>query len=687
MPADIDEQRLLRAFLEEAEELLEKLNHSLLGLEKDTTNPRLINEIFRLTHSLKSESALLGFSRLGELAHRLEDVFDRIRAGGLSLTRPLMDAVFSAADLVHEMIARISAGQSDADLDTAAVALELASLVEPSSAHGQLSDKAGQEHLGHSAGEAEDGVEPVLGDFQRSQVLEALDRGEEVYRLSCRLSEEAQVKYPRAYLVINKLETIANVIATAPDMRSPADDCQYGRFVVLFSTNLDQEAIRKACAVDLIESIELTALEREAIDQVIAVPADRLRGGRRPAGDLNGPHRGRIEIASVRVDTKKLNEIWQLVGELTIYKAQLSKLHETVAQQQSSESIRGEIERATDSLDRIASQMQRAIMETRMVPIAVLFNKFPRLVRDLSRKLGKNVELEILGQDTEIDRTIVEALSDPLTHIIRNSLDHGVELPEQRSRAGKPEAGRISISACQRGGKIVIEVVDDGQGLDVEKIRHKAGAELSDEEVIQFIFSPGFSTKDDVTDLSGRGVGMDVVATRIRDDLKGEVEVRSERGRGTLIRIVLPLTLTILHSLIIAVGRHRYAIPVQDIDETIRVADSEIRNVDGTELYSYAGRDIPLVRLDSMLHDRTRSGGRRGGEYTGVVIRQAQGRVCLLVDELVDEEDVVIKPISELLNYHRLFSGVSVLGDGRILFILDTARIMELVGSGNLDGG
>jgi two-component system chemotaxis sensor kinase CheA len=335
-------------------------------------------------------------------------------------------------------------------------------------------------------------------------------------------------------------------------------------------------------------------------------------------------------------------------------------------------------------------------METRMVPIAVLFKKFPRLVRDLTRKLGKAAELEIVGETTEIDRTIVEALSDPLTHVVRNSLDHGLEPPEERRLRGKPEVGRIRISAQQQGGKIVIEVQDDGRGLDLERIRQKAGLspEASEAELIQVVFRPGFSTKDDVTDLSGRGVGMDVVATRIRDDLKGDVELRSEPGGGTLIRFLLPLTLTILHSLIVRCERYLYAIPIRDIEETVRVAQEERHFTPGGAAYSYQGQKIPLVALPELLQKGEPAKGRQRTEglaaaasvsqgTAGVVLRQKQRRVCLTVDELVEEQDVVIKPISELLNPRRLFSGTSVLGDGTVLFILDTGRIVD-IGS---DGG
>jgi two-component system chemotaxis sensor kinase CheA len=678
--AGLDDKKLLRAFLEEAEELLEKLNDNLLELEKDAGNPDSINEVFRLTHSLKSESALLGLTRLSELAHRLEDVFDRIRGENLTLSRPLMDAIFSASDLIHEIISRISAGGTDTQIDTQAVL-------------GELKQLAGLERAGQSqhpveasaaAGAAADREELVLQPFHRLQISEALDRGEKLYLLNLKVSEEAEIKYPRAYLVFNNLELITNVIQTVPNMTVAQDDRLYERLVILLSSELPEHKILAACGVDLIEDPELEVLNRGRIDELLR---RRDQGGLAPIRSSRSAGSSRIESTSVRVDTDKLNEIWQLVGELTIYKAQLAQLHDRLARRRENESVKGEMERASDSLERITAEMQQAIMGTRMVPIAVLFNKFPRLVRDLSRKLGKNVELEIQGKDTEIDRTIVEVLSDPVTHIIRNSLDHGLEDPEERKKANKPEVGRISISAQQQGGKIVIEVSDDGRGLDVGKIRKKAGigSDISDEEAVQYIFSPGFSTKEDVTDLSGRGVGMDVVATRIREDLKGEVEVRSESGGGTMIRILLPLTLTILHSLVISCAGYYYAIPVQDIKETVKVTEQNISIEGENEYYDYEGQKIALLRLDSVLLGPSVESNSKGQENNGVVVEQRRGSVCILVDDLVEEEDLVIKPISDLLNHRRLFSGVTVLGDGRIIFILDTARIIEIIESGGFD--
>lgn len=686
------ENKFLRAFLEEAEELLEKLNSSLLELEKDRSNTELVHEIFRLTHSLKSESALLGCTNLSELAHRLEDVFENIRNGNILLSKPLMDIIYSGSDLIHEMVARISRGESDRSIETHTLIAELERFVAYKGSF--LTDETG------------DVAELQLSDFELFQAQEAQDREDRLYQLNFHIDADASMKYPRAYLVFNRLEMLANVIKTEPEMVEPLENDElYSRVSIFFSTDIGDDKILKTCEVDQIKKVELKPVEYSSL----------LSRERKSPGEINLPgepdievKRGRIEKASIRVETRKLNDLWLLVGDLINCKAHLSLIYEN--QRLNREQLKGELETVADSLERITEGMQQAMMETRMVPISVLFNKFTRLVRDLSRKLAKVVDLEIYGKETEIDRSIIEVLSDPLTHIIRNALDHGIESSEERLREGKSERGTIMISAQQQGGKIVIEIDDDGRGLDIEKIRKRADAEkgMSDEEVIDLIFTPGFSTRDTVTDLSGRGVGMDVVATRIKEELKGDVIVKSEKGMGTKITILLPLTLTILHSLVIRSGQHYYAIPIRDIDETIKVAAAKIQISRHGEIYIYSDGEITLLRLETLLSpgDPFPGGGsitpstyrpskeafkigrgllrkieaissQKSEEHNGVIINQKGRKVCLLVDELVEEEDVVIKPIADILNFRNLFSGVSVLGDGRILFILDTARIVE----------
>ena len=384
------------------------------------------------------------------------------------------------------------------------------------------------------------------------------------------------------------------------------------------------------------------------------------------------------EKTSIRVDTRKLDDLWSLIAELVLHKSHIARLSEAIGRGADVHTVREELVESFDSLDKISGGMQQAMMDTRMIPISVIFSKFPRLVRDLSRKLGKPVELVLAGEDTEIDRSVVEALSDPLTHIIRNSLDHGLEFPEERVRQGKAEKGRVNIAARRQGGTIVIELSDDGRGMDTKRIREKAiargiaGAQsFSEAQLLDLVFLPGFSTKDVVTDLSGRGVGMDVVATRIRGDLKGDVSLRSEQGRGTRVTLMLPLTLTIVNALLVRGETQLYAIPLTDVDSTAKVPAEDITGEPGHESSSWMGEEIPLFSLGALFG----TGRPKAEEHFAAVLRQGERKAFLVVDELIEEREVVIKPVDDLLNSQRLFSGVSVLEDGRLVFILDTSFI------------
>ncbi len=343
-----------------------------------------------------------------------------------------------------------------------------------------------------------------------------------------------------------------------------------------------------------------------------------------------------------------------------LHKSRIGDLSDKLGRARSVQQVREELSESFESLDKISSGMQQAMMDTRMIPISIIFGKFPRLVRDLSRKLGKPVELTLSGEETQIDRSVVEALSDPLTHIIRNAIDHGLEFPEERVQRGKPEKGRVSVSARRQGGNIVIELADDGKGLDTQRIRQKAiargmpGAEgFTEQQLLDLVFLPGFSTKDEVTDISGRGVGLDVVATRIKGELKGDVLLRSEPSKGTHITLVLPLTLTIVNALLVRGAAQLYAIPLSDVDATAKILPVDIVTESGKDRCLWNEEPLPVFSLATLF------GGRRprSEEYFAVVLRHGDRRAYLIVDELIQEREIVIKPVDDLLNRHRLFAG------------------------------
>ena len=399
-----------------------------------------------------------------------------------------------------------------------------------------------------------------------------------------------------------------------------------------------------------------------------------------PPGSAAGmpPGAAAIEKTSIRVDTRKLDDLWSLIAELVLHKSHIARLSDDLGHGADVHTVREELVESFDSLDKISSGMQQVMMDTRMIPISVIFSKFPRLVRDLSRKLGKPVDLVLSGEDTEIDRSLVEALSDPLTHIIRNSLDHGIEFPEERVRRGKSEKGRVSVSARRQGGNIVIELSDDGRGMDSEQIRRKAiemgipgAGRFSEAQLLELVFLPGFSTKEVVTDVSGRGVGMDVVANRIRGELKGDVVLGTQPGGGTRVTLLFPLTLTIVNALLVRGDSQLYAVPLTDVDSTAKLLATEIRGEEGSEYSSWMDDAIPVFSLGALFG----KGRHKTEEYFAAVLRHGDSKAFLVVDELIEERDIVIKPVDDLLNTQRLFSGVSVLEDGRLVFILDTSFI------------
>jgi two-component system chemotaxis sensor kinase CheA len=673
----MDETRLRHAFLEESEELSRKLGETLMALEADRSNAQLVNEVFRFTHSLKSESALMGFVTLSELAHRMEDVLGLARAGTLELSKGVMDSLFAGADLIAEMMAALGKGGTDADFATAEVLSGLS--LAGGNGHGRP-PAAGP------APRQEQTAAITLGDFERRLLAEARDRGEALLRLTVSVDKDEQMKFPRAYLVFSNLEAVSNVVAVSPPMEGEsAEDSLYGRTTVLLTSGSEEEVMRAASGVDQISEVEIERCLYEAF-LAAAPPAAARETGAAAPGDqaprqespAEAPRTPPVEKTSIRVDTRKLDDLWSLIAELVLHKSHIARLSEDIGHGKDVHSVREELVESFDSLDKISSGMQQAMMDTRMIPISVIFSKFPRLVRDLSRKLGKPVDLVLSGEDTEIDRSIVEALSDPLTHIIRNSLDHGIEFPEERVRSGKTEKGRVNVAARRQGGNIVIELEDDGRGMDPESIRRKAvgmgmsGAEsFTEAQLLELVFLPGFSTKEVVTDLSGRGVGMDVVATRIRGDLKGDVILNTEQNRGTRVTLYLPLTLTIVNALLVRGDAQLYALPLTDVESTAKLVNTEIRGEEGRENALWMGDGIPVFFLGALF-----GGGRsRSEEHFAAVLRHGDRMAYLVVDELIEEREVVIKPVDDLLNSQKMFSGVSVLENGKLVFILDTSFI------------
>ncbi len=666
----VSDPQLLAAFLEDAEDRSQKLGDLLAALEPGAAHPEAIHETFRAAHDLKSASATAGFHLMSRLAHRMEDVLHKARDGHLEMTEPVRDALLAGSDRIAEMVAAIGRGDAEATVDTTAAIAGLSTFVPAATtAPGAPEEAPGRPVV----------TEQSFGAFERAQVREAGDRGESLFRLTCDMDPAEEMRFARAYLMYTSLEDAVNIVAVDPPMDPAAvepdaqgnvpDDRPYAHLAVWFTSTGDgSEALNAAAAAGTVKVERL-----EAADLLASIPAGppaATEPGQRPA----------VERTTIRVDTRKLDTLWSLVAELVQAKARVSTISDRLGRGDNAESVHAGLSEAFDSLDKISGGMQQAMMETRMIPIRVIFEKFPRLVRDLCRKLHKAIDLETVGADTEIDRSIVEALSDPLMHLLRNAIDHGVEFPEDRVRHGKSERGRVRVSASQQGGRIVIEVTDDGRGIDVEAVRRKAlaqgipGAAAMDEQgLCELVFRPGFSTREVVSELSGRGVGMDVVATRVRTDLKGEVLLKSRPGAGTQVTLLLPLTLTIMRTLLVRGESHVFAVPLSGVETTTRVLNTEIRGSGERLAFVWQDAEIPLFTLGGLLGRPSR----RAEELSAVILRRGSSRACLVVDELLEEREIVIKPLDDLANHRRLFSGVSVREDGNLVFILDTSFVPE----------
>jgi two-component system, chemotaxis family, sensor kinase CheA len=693
--AGIDDPALRRAFIEETEDLHAKLGQALMALERDNADAEVMNEAFRCVHSIKSESALMAFEALSALAHAMEDVLDRARGGALALDRAVMDLEFAGLDRVGEMLAAIGAGGTDGGVAAGEV---LRGLSEAAARAGGVpaatARPAPAQAAGAGAPAAADPAASGFDGFQRHQLAEARDRGETLFLLRLRVDEAEPMKFPRVYLVFNNLELSASVVKTVPQLDGPPlDDAAYAEAAFYLTSRDGSDALQAAARVDQVSVISLEPVDFALvlggpIPDAALPPAPAGQSPPAPAAEEAARRPAAPERPTIRVDTRKLDDLWSLVAELVTRKSRVARLSEKVLRAASGAAGNGgeahevgeELAEASDALDKIAGGMQRAMMDTRMVPISVIFGKFPRLVRDLSRKLGKSIDLVLSGEETEIDRGLLDALSDPLTHLIRNSIDHGIEYPEERVRQGKPARGRVAVSARQQGGNVVVEITDDGVGIDVARVREKAvrdgipgAAAMDDAGVLDLVFRPGFSTRDVVTDVSGRGVGMDVVATRVREELKGSVALATDKGRGTRVTLLLPLTLTIVSALLVRADRLACAIPLADVESTVKVLNTEVRGDGERETWIYRDEEIPLYRLAGLLGRSSR----RAEEHFAVILSHGGRKGCLVVDELVEERQVVIRPVDDLLNQRRLFSGVSLLEGGELVFILDTSFIRQ----------
>jgi two-component system chemotaxis sensor kinase CheA len=669
-------------FVSEAQETIDLLGRELMHLEGGDPAPDTVNAVFRAAHSLKGLSAMFGVERMSRLAHALEDLLDDVRMGRRPLDRSALDLLLEVPEVLSRIIAEESAGASPRTADAAA----------------RLTDRLRAREVPPAAAEQDPldaidlprEVRSVLTEYEEHRLRANLQKGVDLIRV--RVSYDLASFDQELSALSGRLKKIGEVVSTLP--ASDARDPSAIAFALLVASQEGRDGVQHAAGpAAVVEAIARTGAPRPPphAPEPVAAPTPAGRAPEKPAPEP--PHEESTSLRSVsqsvRVDIRKLDWLMNVVGELVLVKSSLHSIAERLKAQGGDASLTGELFHANRGLERRLAELQDGILEVRMVPLDQIFDKLARMVRKIAREVGKEIDLEVSGGDVELDKLIVEDLSDPLMHLIRNAIDHAIEPPEVRTRAGKTRAGRIRLSAAQKGNHVLIEVEDDGSGIDEDRVREVAVArglataegvrELSRREVMNLIFVPGFSTARQVTSLSGRGVGMDVVKNNIAN-LSGIIDLHTERGVGTRFEITLPVTLAIIRALVVAVAGRTYAVPLNSVLEIMEVRARDVRTVSTREVISVRGSTLPLVRLARFFD---LDGSSSPDSFFVVVVGLAQERLGVAVDDLLGQQDIVVKPLGAQLQNVRGIAGATDLGSRHTVLVLDVGAIIEDVVSGD----
>lgn len=664
-----------QVFLEEAEELLESLDEELVRLEQEKTNRTLLNDIFRVAHTLKGSSASMGFDDIAELTHEMESLLDKIRQGEGEVTSELIDVLLESLDALRSLVDKV-AGRSAPPVEVKALVSKL-ELFSPA-------DRRENTDPGPSAPAEPSAEEVSLTDSEESVIKAAQVKGFHTYKITVRLDSGCQMKSVRAYLVFNRLEKMGEIIKAIP----PIEDIEAEKFdrvfVFFLITQAGLQEIEEA--LDAISELESVWVERLELNS--PAPLETAEA------EEELPHEYRFS-QTVRVDVGRLDNLMNLVGELVIDRTRVEEIGGQVRARLGSDPVVDVLEEVSTHLGRLTGELQEEIMKARMLPIDQVFNRFPRMVRDLARRAQKEINFIIKGRETELDRSVIEEISDPLIHLLRNAVDHGIEEHQERIRLGKNPVGTIAVKAFHYENQIIITVEDDGRGMDPEALRQKAvekglmtreqASRLNTTDCLNLIFLPGFSTSKEITDISGRGVGMDIVREQL-EKINGTVDINTQVGKGTKFTIRLPLTLAINRSLMVKHQDVIYAFPLVNVMETIRISPEEIKTVHGRQVIVLRGSVLPLCNLNRIYGGpqivaevEPKDIGSDGG-LSVVVVGTSDKRVGIVVDELLGEQEIVIKSLGDFLGRIPGIAGATILGNGSISLILDVRGFVEQAG-------
>jgi two-component system chemotaxis sensor kinase CheA len=667
--------KALKDFLAESEEIINQLSQELVSLsdcaDRGECDPDVVNSIFRSAHSLKGLAGMFGFSGIAELAHNLENLLDLLRLGKIPITQSTVNVLFDSMELLGALV-RAAETESAVEIEISGAVERINSCIAGTQETAEVSPL---ESLGLPAK-----VLNALTEYEEHRLLTNVNKGRKIYSLfvSCSL----QTFDRDLSELIDALKKGGEVISTLPSAEGNMETSI--AFDILFGTEYNTSDVH---ALTGREEITVTLLGSVGKKDLAPLPA--LQPGEPPPEFPSGivpfadeqTMTAKSVSRTMRVDIGKLDELMNIVGDLILSHSSVADLSLRLRSHGFS-SLAVELGKTAKGLERKLNELQKRVMEIRMTPVGQLFEKMSRIIRKVSREQGKKIELRIFGADTELDKMIIEDMSDPLMHIIRNSIDHGIETPAERIRLGKDEKGTIRLSSCQKGNHVVIEVEDDGRGIDIQRVKSKAlevghireGEDISDKEILELLFLPGLSTAEQVSELSGRGVGMDVVRNNI-EALSGMVDIDSEKGRGTRVTITLPITLAIIKALLITAAGRSYAVPIASVQETLAIECKSIITVERKEVMQLRDTTLPLLRLSRFFE--TDEGATPLDCYYVIVVGLADKRVGIVVDDLLGQQDIVIKSLGDTFKGIRGVSGAADLGDQRTILVLDVGGIIN----------
>ena len=662
----MDTSQYMTMFLEESMDNLQTLNESLLELEQNPDDIDRINQIFRVAHTIKGMAATMGFNDIAELTHKMEDVLSEFREGELKVTQEVVTVLFDCLDTLERMVNNVEE-ESDEVVDINSIIIKLES----------IASLGNEKNVVEESKEVDSkAVTMNLNEYDISVAKQAKEKGYNIFSINVHISENTLLKSARAFLIVKDLEEVGEIIKSEPATEAIENEEFENELTFVLVTNNSKEeittlveGISEVVGVDVSDvNIDSEELAKEVKPKEIEQKEKQVIK-KAPEKKKTEKKSGKKAHQSVRVDLERIDKLMNMVSEIVIYRTRLEQIVIDNKSQELNETL--------EQIGRTTSDLQDLVMKIRMLPLETVFNRFPRMIRDVSVELNKDINFIIEGAETELDRTVIDEIGEPLIHLLRNAADHGIETKEERIAAGKNPVGTIKLVAYQEGTKALIKVTDDGAGINVEKVKAKAEKVgistegLSENDIKNLIFAQGFSTNEVVTDLSGRGVGMDVVKTKI-SALGGTVDVISEEGKGSSFIIKLPLTLQIIQALLVKVGEETLAISLGFIDRVIDYNEDNIKKTNGKEVIVYRDKVIPLVRLNERLGIEVKESNKK----FVIIVNVGDKTIGLLVDSLFGQQEIVIKPLGKTLKGLNEYIGATILGNGLVTLILDVGALV-----------